>query len=331
MPIRTLEEMYRAYGFGHPGAFARANPVRNAPDLVVKIEAANSADEDVSKLANNFLVGCDPEFVVVDKPEVVYNVQTAGVPHEGEVGWDHGGLVVEIRPKPAMGTYAVVKRIQGTIQKNTSLALIMDRKWRAGAAFRTKTAETVVDPITGVRGRERLLTLGGHVHFDIAPPPTREEDEHVRRMKALDRGTTYLEKLDILPKDESTLRRIHGSKATTNDAKYGQLGDWRPARGGSHGGYHIEYRTMASWLYHPKVAYMAMTLAKLCAVSPQLALDTLKARNVSYENLKALFELYRHKDDNAKRALENLLDGDIKAIQCDPDVDFKKNWKELSF
>jgi hypothetical protein len=313
---------------------ARLQALDNGPIVNAVVASSEKApqDDDVKKLANNFLVGCDPEFVVAEKADKVYNVISAGIPHEGEVGYDHNGLVVEVRPKPTMGTYALVKRIKQIIKENPALALVADKKWRAGACFKTKLDAEGLDPLVNRRVRERTLTLGGHIHFDIAPPPNYDDADHVRRMKALDRGTRYLEKLDILPFAESVLRRQLGARATNADVKYGQFGDWRPAQGGSHGNRHIEYRTMASWLFDPKVAYTAMTLSKLIAVSPQLALDTLKVSNISFENLKAFFELYRHKDDNACRELENLLDGKtIKGIQADPDSDFKKNWKELSF
>ena len=331
-----IDAHFNAVG-GHPAPIPAGGEVGGAQfvvgNIVVATAEAAAKDDDVTRLANNFLVGCDPEFVVAEKADKVYNVLSAGIPHEGEVGYDHNGLVVEVRPQPAMGTYALVKRIRQIIKTNPALALIADKKWRAGACFKTKLDAEGVDPLdNGRRVRERTLTLGGHVHFDIQPPQNDGDPDHVRRMKALDRGTRYLEKLDILPFSESVLRRQLGARARDINIRYGQYGDWRRAHGGTHGGYHIEYRTMASWLYDPRVAYVSMTLAKLIAVSPQLALDTLKATNINYKNLVAFFELFRHKDDNAKRVLETLLDGkEVTNVQADPDVDFKKNWKEIAF
>lgn len=271
-------------------------------------------EEKVSvKLANEFLVGCDPEFCVVQQDGSVLDLQNY-LPKEGEVGYDHVGLEAELRPKPAKGTYALLKRLRTLILQNPRLDALGKYKWRAGAFF---------------QAGKRTLTLGGHVHFGILPRgedlSDRDGSKYDARIKALDRTTKYFEALDILPRDESTQRREKGDNQNPNQ-HYGRWSDVRICEGDRH----IEYRTMASWLFDPKTAYLCLTGAKLAAAAPQLTLDTLKGNNYSYENLVNFFEVFRHKDTNARRALEKLIDGkDIKALQMPPDVHFRGRWETL--
>jgi hypothetical protein len=274
--------------------------VEPAPEVVFD-------DEPHGRLVNPFLVGADPEFVIVKDGKLV-NVKY-NLPHEGEVGWDHGGDCIELRPKPAKGTLTLVKRIQKLIQGEVLKAVMDKGKWRGGAL---------------VKAAQRSLTLGGHVHLDVLPPGyTRDPEGSRMQLKALDRLTLHLEKLDVLPGNESAERRALG--------QYGQWGAYRDQvdRGGKP---HLEYRTMASWLNHPVTAFECLTGAKLATVAPQVALDTLRYRNVNVQNLVNFFEFFRHKDLNARQVLEKLIDGqDIKAIQKDPDGDIMEAWKEMAF
>src|SRR5262245_52158139 len=78
-------------------------------------------EEDVAaKLVNNWLIGCDPEFVVLGDRGGVVNVEGT-LPHNGEAGWDHSGDVIEIRPEPAHGTYKLLQRMQKIILHNENL------------------------------------------------------------------------------------------------------------------------------------------------------------------------------------------------------------------
>lgn len=284
-------------------------------------------DESVmpARLVNSFLIGTDPEFVILAKDGSVYN--TAGVMGQrGVVGWDHNGNVVEIRPEPAHGTYALVKRLQKEILQNRVLAEVKGMKWRAGAALRARVRAG--DALANERG-ERLLTLGGHVHLDVPPASAGgDEEEYAARVGALDRVTRVLEHLDILPQGESQTRR---SDPVARRNGYGQFGDVRTAGGEQEGGrVRIEYRTMASWLFHPKTAYVCLTGAKLAAVAPSVAMETLKLRGDVWGNLQRFFGYFKGKDSNARRAVEKLMeDQSVKSLQFAPDVDFKDEWREL--
>jgi hypothetical protein len=281
---------------------------------------AEARSDAGAKLVNNFVIGCDPEFCIIDSKGRVVNVATSFGDPGGEVGYDHNGLEVELRPKPAKGAYMVVKRMQDILNTNERLKKYLDYKWRSGA-------------VVEMPDQNRRLTLGGHVHLDIPPAGHGgAQAEHENRIAALDRYTRYMEELDLLPKQESLIRREKGDPMNRAQ-RYGQWGDWRVAgndRTGA-GKARTEYRVMASWLYSPKIAYLALTGAKLAATAPTVALDTLKARNICYENLKAFFEHFRHRDTNAVRALDRVLNVDLAKIQAQPDVNFRSAWERLNF
>ena len=265
-------------------------------------------------MINTFQVGCDPEFVALDDKAKVINV--ARWNPEGEVGWDHTGRVIELRPKPCAGTFALVRRLQ-RLMKDEKLVKLAAKRFRAGASCAGEM-------------------LGGHVHFGVPilfkttwpkghfytlpdgsnipqEPLIELEDKLKGTLSALDKVTHLLQHLDILPLNESTNRR---------KGRYGKWGDIRDSGG------HMEYRTMASWLYDPRVAFLCLTAAKLAAADPQGALDALK--NVtSFEGLGKWIALYKSKDQNARRALEKVIDKGLKSVQVDPDVDFRERWEEL--
>lgn len=300
--------------------FLEKQSLEKARELPLEDESIMTA-----RLVNTWLVGCDPEFVVMDKEGRVFNVARV-MGQRGTVGWDHNGHVVEIRPEPAHGTYALVKRIQKEILTNKMLAAVSSMKWRAGAALRAPLTQT--DGLADAAGT-RLLTLGGHVHLDM-PPANAEGDpeEHERRVAALDKLTRQLEHLDILPAGECSTRR-NDPHARRNG--YGQFGDVRTAGGEREGGRtRMEYRTMASWLYHPKTAFICLTGAKLAAVAPQVALETLKTGANAWGNLQRFFEYFKSRDSNARRVVEKLLeDRTVKSLQFEPDCDFREKWTEL--
>jgi hypothetical protein len=206
-----------------------------------------------------------------------------------EIGYDHGGRVGEFRPEPTKGTYALTKKLQRLI-KSDVVGRVGAAKLRAGARI----------------GRD---TLGGHVHLGFPVPRANDG-----RISALDRVTDVLEKLDILPQAECSARRGAGA--------YGRFGDARDSNG------HMEYRTMASWLHDPRVAYLCLTAAKLAACDPKGTVDTLPA-GASFNALVEWFRSYRSKDINARRALERVLSLGHKPLQVYPDVDFRERWREL--
>lgn len=285
-------------------------------------------EEEVSEgMINNFLVGCDPEFVGLKADGGVMDVkkvwlgdnptsQQQDAFYDAEVGYDHGGRVAELRPGPCKGTYALIKKLQKLIQSPRVEELLKAgaSKLRAGARGGTES-------------------LGGHVHFgftrrevsyrhDAFGVPTLGADgkyevidPEADKIKSLDLLVKLLEHLDILPRDESIRRR---------QGHYGKFSDVRDSNG------HMEYRTMASWLFDPKVAFTCLTAAKIAAADPEGTLESLKGVT-SFQGLVNWVEKYKTKDMNARRLKEKVLDLGHPKVRIDPDVNLVERWEEIGF
>lgn len=321
------------------------------------VQAKEEVKEELESTAviNTFLVGCDPEFVGIDHGELV--PMNRYFPQRGEIGFDHGGSVGELRPRPAKGTWTLIKRIKERIADLKPIPGIV----RAGALVKTK-------------GRERgYVTLGGHVHLDICPydgvlgrdgvvqidpnigrvmPYTEYHgsnlsqsymanwedindarsfsDRNIRiverrrtggkvvstshqdRVGALDTLTQLLEHLDILPKGECEERRKGGL--------YGKYGDVRIQEEKR-----TEYRTMASWLFDPAVAFLCLTGAKIAAFDPKGTLESLKGAR-SFTRLTEWLTPFASKDIDVGRLCERFLPSGHKGLIVDPSGDFRERW-----
>lgn len=282
------------------------------------------ADTEGLRVANTFLLGCDPEAVVVSTAGLQINVLEEGVPIDGEVGADHGGRVLEFRPAPAYSAYTLVKRLQASV-KAPVLEKIRAHKWRGGAFF-SRTAVPVVaqpdeDPGPPMRvGQTRPLRgarmrgdgLGGHIHLDIKRDYYHEYDDMVM---ALNRITKYCEHLDILPQAECLARR--------RNTEYGRWGDFRDDAG------RMEYRTMASWMFSPITALVCLTAAKCAVLDPEITVDSLPTKLKSFEKFRDFLEGFKTKDADAARVCEKLLPLGVKGMQKDPEVDIKESWERL--
>jgi hypothetical protein len=81
---------------------------------------------------------------------------------------------------------------------------------------------------------------------------------------------------------------------------------------------------MPSWLFHPRIAFLCLTLAKLVATDPETYAGlTVKGFN----KLVAFAELFKNRDYDAAILCEKLLPAGLKRLQADPTVDFKPLWK----
>lgn len=164
------------------------------------------------------------------------------------------------------------------------------------------------------------------MHIDQPPADGHGEDQerHDLRIQALDRVTDWMEKLDVLPSKECGERR---NDPTAIRNHYGQWSDWRVS-GNEGSRRRMEYRTMCSWLFDPKVTYLALTLAKIAAAQPQLTIEGLKKGQHSWEKLGGWLEAYRFRDANVRRALEKMWEGK-KPPKVNPDCNFRERWTEL--
>lgn len=257
------------------------------------------------KIVNDFKVGCDPEFAQIHGNGVLAKFVDSKPSYPG-IGDDHGGWVGELRPDPSKSCWTVVNRLGLLVNALKGIP----GKLRAGA---------VVD-----RNGQRL-GLGGHVHLDVNPydgvlggvSSGRTGENHKLRIEALDRLTDLLEHLDILPRSESLYRRAY--------TEYGKFGAYRAQA--QPGGVRTEYRTMASWLTSPSVAYAALTGAKLATVNPKGALGCLK-REGGFKSLLNWISMFSAKDTDAARLEEKYLSKGHKFMVVDPEGDFRERWVE---
>src|SRR6266404_6195413 len=63
-------------------------------------------------MLNDFLIGCDPEFAILDTQGKIVNVREfCGADDKAPIGFDHSGKVVELHPTPSKGTYTLLKKL----------------------------------------------------------------------------------------------------------------------------------------------------------------------------------------------------------------------------
>lgn len=238
---------------------------------------------------NKFLVGADPEFVATDQHGHTVNAEDI-LKYDGTIGWDHQGRVMELRPSPAKGTYTLLRHIRDLVL-HPMLENRPDLRFYAGNTAKGES-------------------LGGHIQFGYDPyrPDRTFTDEHKFRVGALDTLAQGLVRLDVLP----TLAR----------GMYGGLGDVRvdPLKGG---GYRVEYRTLPSWLFSPKVAFLCLTAAKLAVIDgPRMPVID------GFRVLTEWVRKFSSTDLNARR-LHGYLTASPKDFQVDPAADFRGRWRKF--
>lgn len=184
-----------------------------------------------SKFVNDFLLGADPELVLLNPPNI-HNVGNGHLRDDetGYFGFDHGGYVLEPHPAPHVSARQVCNGIRDSL--DYMYFRYPNFKFRAGAF---------------VRSPQRHVALGGHVHLDMP-------DLNLQQIQAMDVFAQSLVGLEILPPEECRERRDNG---------YGAGGDVRRERG------RVEYRSLCSWLFSRKTSMLAITGIKLCAVAPK--------------------------------------------------------------
>ena len=350
-----------------PGSILPAAPKKKTR----KIAAIKwTAEEKRMKAINSFLVGCDPEFVILDSGGNIVNTSMGDepLPKDGIIGYDHSGTVVEVRPEPCRGTYTLLKRIRELLNSST-LDPWRKHTWKAGAWCATPA---------------RNLPLGGHVHLDILPPEAdgdvpymlrerrqaletlnasitlvREEiefEEGKARTALRRRLTTYMKQRtgtqeamkklyktqrEVTPVKalDAVMRRLEAldilpqkeGKARRSQGNYGKYGSFRNSKKGTSNEDHLEYRTFPSWLTSPEIAFIVLTLSKIAACEPAYTREALMG-DEGFKRLVKLVEDIAPKDDNTQRLLDNVLSKGHKALVVDPTGDFKGRWKSrLSF
>lgn len=253
------------------------------------------------RLLNTFKIGSDPEFVVLAADGSLCTAEDLNIPHAGAVGYDHGGRVLEIRPRPSRHARTHLRSIALLLTQDSRLATARKQaRWQAGAMS------------TALQGHE---PLGGHIHLDV---PYADEASK-QRIAAMGRLTKQLEDCEVFPRKDCDWRR-------RDWPQYGGYDNVRPA---GHN-YRLEYRAPASWLFSPRVALYALTAYKLACAAPE-ATACLSAEGSARE-LRKFMESFRGKDDDADYILEKFLEhGGLKTIKGDPDADVKAVWSDPHF
>lgn len=210
-------------------------------------------------LLNDFKIGADPEFAIVDGQHAIRFA--ARVEPYSPWGVDHGGWVVEPHPKPDVSVREVIKNLK--VAMNDFATVAPTGKWVSGPHF---------------AALERGIPMGGHVHLD-------KPRCSVGQRNALDLFTSHMEKLELYPKD--------GLERRVNDG-YGHKGDIRVEHG--HFEYRSMPSWLFSQRV-TKISLVGAKLVAVDEKAPDEVLgDVLTA---SKTKLKRLFERFRGKDDDA--------------------------------
>lgn len=203
------------------------------------------------------LVGCDPEFYVLKtgtKTIVQLESLVEGIIGDDEdemdgmwaetFGWDHGGCVAEIRPKPADTTIRLIENIQSALVHTwlgKQLWDVSKYTWRAGAW------------LSNVDNDDIRRSIGGHVHLD-AVPLAREQEVRQR----LDYLFDSLVGFGWFPQRETASRTRYGEVVDTV-----RWTNRTPEVG------RMEYRRFPSWLYSKELTTVVLGFSKAAVTKPK--------------------------------------------------------------
>lgn len=268
---------------------------------------------------NSFRLGCDPEFVLLDSTNRIHRFTS----NSRQVGQDHGGLVVELRPLPSYSVKGLLENVK-TLLDSPILRDVADKRWRGGAYYNDVNGNTVM--------------LGGHIHIETpyqfgtsgsSTIPAVAPDVFAARMDAMDHVTKMFEEIDLLPKVECASRRTggYGRFGHTGSYNYHQVTDeyTRQQR--------VEYRSPCSWLFNPKNAFMLVTALKLATVSPVSVMKVLPGGSPDkiWEGIVKLYRNFQHIDHDAYLAANKICRSsnpdNIERLKADTNVDMKASWK----
>lgn len=211
----------------------------------------NAQNPPFSEKGAGFLMGMDPEFVLVGRGGQVVEASLY-LERRGAAGCDavRSGDVVtyplaELRPVPKSDPDALLIEMRRTLREAGRLITDPSLAWMAGGL-----------PVKG-------LPLGGHIHFSGVPLS-------LDLLKCLD---NYL----ALP-----LALLEDPSGRERRPRYGYLGDFRRQ---PYGGF--EYRTLPSFLVSPLIAkasiYLAFLIARNHAKLPARPLDEDRYHKAYYE------------------------------------------------
>jgi hypothetical protein len=185
-------------------------------------------------------LGCDPEFMLVNKHGKALRASEIITTMEGRIGND--GFLGELRPRPGANEIEVTENLRKLIRKIPSM---MSSK-RFGPEFAWPEAHSEKDN----------RAAGFHIHIGAPKPLTTKAA--LGSNKFLDSFAGALDYFVGIPGmliEQSTLRRLgKGEKGIV----YGNASDWRTSHFGT-----IEYRTLGGFhLRHPSYAKGVLALTQ---------------------------------------------------------------------
>lgn len=160
------------------------------------------------KPADDILIGCDPEFFLVDADTGFHISASNFFPHYGEIGNDVG--LAELRPRPTLNAPDMVAEIRKLIQQATNQ--LNRRAWMKRKRIRMVAASYWNNSAAGF-----------HVHFGLPAKLLNPSVQGFTLIQAMVKVMDYYIGLpSILPEgNEDFLRR------TVQLSKYGKPGDFR--------------------------------------------------------------------------------------------------------
>jgi len=289
--IRIPEELRKESGFS-TGLFLSLNSRIGDPVLLRVAKAyKKDAEEDDScvyvsesthdlldlhkspgiKPFDDILIGCDPEFFLVDKTNDSLLSASHFFTHRGSVGSDCG--LAELRPRPHYRPDSVTANLMFLLKK--AHTCINNR-----VLYRNKNVRLIA------KSSYRKQPAGFHVHFGL-PYTLLRTEANINALRAYIVALLdyYVGILSILPEgSEDSYRR------SNKISKYGKPGDFRDNNFRT-----LEYRVPGGHLLrHPVLTHglLSLSVVVMKDVLSRLRVYTDDFRNVSISNYDELRNLY---------------------------------------
>lgn len=237
---------------------------------------------------NPWLIGADPEFAIYTPPRRIFN--------QGEFACQGQTLAGTIGHDHGGRVWELRP------QPCQSAYALLVNVWKL-------LKDPLLTPVERFKWKSGGLadedTIGGHVHFGF-------RNWSQGQLEGLSAVTQNLERLDILPSGEGPARR-------ETHPDYGNLLGQRTSGG------HVEYRAPASWLDKPGQALAVLTTYKLAALEPHSTNWRTQRPKQDYLDWVALMS---QRDVDAFALWRLIERRGFEAIQADPNMDFRPNWRK---
>ena len=252
------------------------------PQEILDVLYAHPGKATADGLSNPFLIGADPEFMVLRPNALVEGAQMSELyaSHMGlrtgvAFGSDLSGRQVELRPRASRSTLSVVASLQVTLRWFGYWLNVLQQPSWGSCSF-------VSAPFFNNDG------LGGHIHFG-----RRRKKQRNIETAALDKLYKHLLKTGAFDEEGCSLR--------SSITGYGKLSDVRQQKHG------YEYRTYPTWISSPAQAMLVLTLAKLTILEPEIITAYCGEPMALFKLLAQWYTIRRDRDAMVLRDMLNSL------------------------